>query len=223
MSFKVKRGTTGTTTQDLKVSWSRVEMKWNRREENTHKTFCLIVCNGWATVIDRLFVFPRPSALSYFQSVEKCLNFFFFFFSSSFNRFPLHFPGRTYNDLSQYPVFPWVLTNYDSAELDLSLSSNYRDLSKVTFFTKFIKTIQLLTFAFCSQSVLWIQAGRSTLKRGTPTGNMTAFPPFTTAPTIPRRPSRSTGSFAWSVAPQFLIHSLCIAKTLVYDWVLLFG
>ncbi|XP_026684442.1 neurobeachin-like, partial [Diaphorina citri] len=38
--------------------------------------------------------------------------------------------GRTYNDLNQYPVFPWVLTNYDSKELDLSLSTNYRDLSK---------------------------------------------------------------------------------------------
>ncbi|KAG1699369.1 Neurobeachin [Nymphon striatum] len=38
--------------------------------------------------------------------------------------------GRTYNDLNQYPVFPWVLTNYESNELDLSLPSNYRDLSK---------------------------------------------------------------------------------------------
>ncbi|XP_071511589.1 neurobeachin-like isoform X5 [Diadema antillarum] len=38
--------------------------------------------------------------------------------------------GRTYNDLNQYPVFPWVLTNYDSQELDLTLPSNYRDLSK---------------------------------------------------------------------------------------------
>lgn len=38
--------------------------------------------------------------------------------------------GRTYNDLNQYPVFPWVLTNYESKELDLSLPSNYRDLSK---------------------------------------------------------------------------------------------
>lgn len=40
-------------------------------------------------------------------------------------------PGRTYNDLNQYPVFPWVLTNYDTKDLDLSLPSNYRDLSKV--------------------------------------------------------------------------------------------
>ena len=38
--------------------------------------------------------------------------------------------GRTYNDLNQYPVFPWVITNYDSAELDLSSPNNYRDLSK---------------------------------------------------------------------------------------------
>ncbi|XP_055840737.1 neurobeachin isoform X10 [Episyrphus balteatus] len=38
--------------------------------------------------------------------------------------------GRTYNDLNQYPIFPWVLTNYDSKDLDLSQPSNYRDLSK---------------------------------------------------------------------------------------------
>lgn len=38
--------------------------------------------------------------------------------------------GRTYNDLNQYPVFPWVLTNFDTHELDLSQPSNYRDLSK---------------------------------------------------------------------------------------------
>lgn len=41
------------------------------------------------------------------------------------------FLGRTYNDLNQYPVFPWVLTNYDSEELDLTLPGNFRDLSKV--------------------------------------------------------------------------------------------
>lgn len=41
------------------------------------------------------------------------------------------FTGRTYNDLNQYPVFPWVLTNYETKELDLNLPSNYRDLSKV--------------------------------------------------------------------------------------------
>ncbi|XP_071951821.1 neurobeachin-like isoform X2 [Antedon mediterranea] len=38
--------------------------------------------------------------------------------------------GRTYNDINQYPIFPWVLTNYESTELDLTLPSNFRDLSK---------------------------------------------------------------------------------------------
>merc|ERR1719266_2679123 len=38
--------------------------------------------------------------------------------------------GRTYNDLNQSPVFPWVITNYDDADLDLSSPNNYRDLSK---------------------------------------------------------------------------------------------
>lgn len=38
--------------------------------------------------------------------------------------------GRTFNDLNQYPVFPWVITNYESEELDLTLPSNFRDLSK---------------------------------------------------------------------------------------------
>lgn len=33
--------------------------------------------------------------------------------------------------MNQYPVFPWVITNYDSEELDLTLPSNFRDLSKV--------------------------------------------------------------------------------------------
>lgn len=38
--------------------------------------------------------------------------------------------GRTFNDLTQYPVFPWVLADYTSDELDLSNPASYRDLSK---------------------------------------------------------------------------------------------
>uniref|UniRef100_A0A6N2L8F9 BEACH-type PH domain-containing protein n=1 Tax=Salix viminalis TaxID=40686 RepID=A0A6N2L8F9_SALVM len=38
--------------------------------------------------------------------------------------------GRSYNDITQYPVFPWVLSNYSSKSLDLSDASSYRDLSK---------------------------------------------------------------------------------------------
>ncbi|KAG2465108.1 NBEL2 protein, partial [Polypterus senegalus] len=38
--------------------------------------------------------------------------------------------GRTYNDLSQYPVFPWILCDYSSDTLDLDNPSVFRDLSK---------------------------------------------------------------------------------------------
>lgn len=38
--------------------------------------------------------------------------------------------GRTFNDLTQYPVFPWVLADYTSEELDLTNPATFRDLSK---------------------------------------------------------------------------------------------
>jgi hypothetical protein len=37
---------------------------------------------------------------------------------------------RSFNDLSQYPVFPWILANYTSDSIDLNDESNYRDLLK---------------------------------------------------------------------------------------------
>lgn len=38
--------------------------------------------------------------------------------------------GRSYNDLMQYPIFPWVLADYTSDYLDLSKPSTFRDLSR---------------------------------------------------------------------------------------------
>lgn len=38
--------------------------------------------------------------------------------------------GRTFNDLTQYPVFPWVLADYTSEDLDLEDPASFRDLSK---------------------------------------------------------------------------------------------
>ena len=38
--------------------------------------------------------------------------------------------GRTFNDLTQYPVFPWVIADYTSDELDLSNPKTFRDLTK---------------------------------------------------------------------------------------------
>ena len=43
----------------------------------------------------------------------------------------VYYTGRSYNDLGQYPVFPWILKDYTSEELDLTNPAIYRDLSKV--------------------------------------------------------------------------------------------
>lgn len=40
------------------------------------------------------------------------------------------YAGRSYNVLSQYPVFPWVISNYESKIFNFSNPRNYRDLSK---------------------------------------------------------------------------------------------
>jgi factor associated with neutral sphingomyelinase activation len=37
---------------------------------------------------------------------------------------------RSFNDLTQYPVFPWVVADYTSATLDLDSAATYRDLSR---------------------------------------------------------------------------------------------
>lgn len=37
--------------------------------------------------------------------------------------------GRSFNDISQYPVYPWILSRYDTDYIDLEDVSFYRDLS----------------------------------------------------------------------------------------------
>ncbi|KAL7045563.1 hypothetical protein ACKWTF_002261 [Chironomus riparius] len=38
--------------------------------------------------------------------------------------------GRSYNDLMQYPVFPWILADYESEDLDFLNPKTFRDFSK---------------------------------------------------------------------------------------------
>lgn len=38
--------------------------------------------------------------------------------------------GRGYSDLTQYPVFPWVLADYESENLDLTDPKTFRKLEK---------------------------------------------------------------------------------------------
>ena len=38
--------------------------------------------------------------------------------------------GRSYNDLTQYPVFPWILNKFSESSIDLDKVDNYRNLDK---------------------------------------------------------------------------------------------
>ena len=36
--------------------------------------------------------------------------------------------GRSYKDIMQYPVMPWILINYNSDSMDINDHKNYRNL-----------------------------------------------------------------------------------------------
>ncbi|CAK73347.1 unnamed protein product (macronuclear) [Paramecium tetraurelia] len=41
------------------------------------------------------------------------------------------YSGRSFNDLNQYPIFPWVIGDYTSKSIDLTKRETYRDLEKM--------------------------------------------------------------------------------------------
>ena len=54
--------------------------------------------------------------------------------------------GRSYQDLNQYPIFPWIIADYESEKLDLSIPASFRDLSKVLSSSSFVPFLTV-TFA----------------------------------------------------------------------------
>ncbi len=40
------------------------------------------------------------------------------------------YSGRSFCDTNQYPVFPWIIADYKSKNLDLNNIKTYRDLTK---------------------------------------------------------------------------------------------
>jgi hypothetical protein len=57
------------------------------------------------------------------------------------------FLGRSYQDLNQYPIFPWIIADYESEKLDLNSPSTYRDLSKVMHLLLLLIDRLLLSFS----------------------------------------------------------------------------
>ncbi len=72
---------------------------------------------------------PAPSASAAFSKITRkwrrgeLSNFYYLMLINTI-------AGRTFNDLTQYPVFPFVLSDYESQTLDLNDPNSYRDLSK---------------------------------------------------------------------------------------------
>lgn len=59
--------------------------------------------------------------------------------------------GRSFHDLSRYPVFPWVIADFESSKLDLTKEKSFRDLTKpvgalnperLEYFTSRMKSMQ---------------------------------------------------------------------------------
>ncbi|VDK45537.1 unnamed protein product [Anisakis simplex] len=72
--------------------------------------------------------------------------------------------GRSFNDLMQYPVFPFVLSNYSSTIIDLTDASSYRNLSKpMAVQNKRMESHYLGVYA-CLEA----EANRSTQSRANP-------------------------------------------------------
>ena len=52
--------------------------------------------------------------------------------------------GRTFNDLMQYPIFPFILSDYTSEELDLSKETSFRFV--LLMLTEFIIIYHFILF-----------------------------------------------------------------------------
>uniref|UniRef100_J3L9U4 BEACH domain-containing protein n=2 Tax=Oryza brachyantha TaxID=4533 RepID=J3L9U4_ORYBR len=63
--------------------------------------------------------------------------------------------GRSYNDLTQYPIFPWILADYSSDKIDFNKSSSFRDLSKPVgaLDTKRFKVFEERYLNFCDPDI----------------------------------------------------------------------
>ncbi|GJZ94241.1 BEACH domain-containing protein B isoform X1, partial [Tanacetum coccineum] len=73
--------------------------------------------------------------------------------------------GRSYNDLTQYPVFPWVLEDYTSDFLDFNKSSIFHDHSKpVGSKTVFEVILQDLNQTSVSENQFSFMPGRSSIE-----------------------------------------------------------
>uniref|UniRef100_A0A0A9AX26 BEACH domain-containing protein n=1 Tax=Arundo donax TaxID=35708 RepID=A0A0A9AX26_ARUDO len=90
--------------------------------------------------------------------------------------------GRSYNDLTQYPIFPWVLADYTSEKLDFNKSSTFRDLSKPVgaLDEKRFTVFEDRYFNFCDPDIPSFYYGSHYSSMGIVLHYMLRLEPFTT-------------------------------------------
>lgn len=55
--------------------------------------------------------------------------------------------GRSYNDLMQYPVFPWILADFDSEVSASSITGKKKSLFPFrSFFLFFVNAVDVVSF-----------------------------------------------------------------------------
>jgi len=81
-----------------------------------------VVC-FWMFLLTFLLFFPSPPPLLSAWQDRALSNFDYLMALNTM-------AGRSHNDLSQYPIFPWILTQFTENTIDLSDPSVYRDLRK---------------------------------------------------------------------------------------------
>ncbi|KAL6873753.1 hypothetical protein ACP4OV_013835 [Aristida adscensionis] len=90
--------------------------------------------------------------------------------------------GRSYNDLTQYPIFPWVLADYTSEKLDFNKSSTFRDLSKPVgaLDEKRFEVFEDRYYSFCDPDIPSFYYGSHYSSMGIVLHYMLRLEPFTT-------------------------------------------
>lgn len=110
-----KPGWTGLFLQEIN-GWRKVKHQTNRTGKYDTEVA------EWGDIKLQLFgVFEQvSSSIKYVLAIAMKIVFCFVY----------SLADRTVQDLTQYPVFPWVISDYESEELDLNDPKCYRDLTK---------------------------------------------------------------------------------------------
>jgi hypothetical protein len=110
------------TEEERKLFFDQFKGKGNPSTTNKFLSLLFKICHGVIQTKSSQELLKKLNMVEEWQN-KNISNFEYLYFLNILS-------GRSLNDLSQYPVFPWILSDYTSEKLDLSNPSSYRDLTK---------------------------------------------------------------------------------------------